>query len=337
MLSRIVLAGMLAGLQAPGLLADFRYEQTSRLTGGMMAGVMKFAGAFSGRAREPIRTEVLVKGDRMAHWSRDSVSVIDLSKQTITEINLEKKQYSVVTFEQMKQALERMASKMQSQGTPAVKVSVKDGQQSREIQNLTARLMLLAMDIEAKDPESGRQGAMTLTAELWLAPDVPGYQEVREFYRRMGESVDWMPGTRGLAQGRSEIARAMADAYKEAAKLEGVPLLQVVRVGMKAEGTGTGGGKAPQQAKQPEEAESEAPSSIRGALGRLGGFGGFGRRKKKEPEAEKQAAASAATPGLLMEVTTELAGFSSGPVEASKFEVPAGFQQVESDLLKALH
>jgi hypothetical protein len=36
-----------------------------------------------------------------------------------------------------------------------------------------------------------------------------------------------------------------------------------------------------------------------------------------------------------MEMTTELSGFSSGAVDASKFEVPAGFKQVESPMLKA--
>jgi hypothetical protein len=35
-----------------------------------------------------------------------------------------------------------------------------------------------------------------------------------------------------------------------------------------------------------------------------------------------------------MEITSELSGFSSGPVDASKFEVPAGFKQVESEMLK---
>src|SRR5260370_12340236 len=35
-------------------LADFSYDQTSKITGGMMAGMMKFAGAFSKQPREPM-------------------------------------------------------------------------------------------------------------------------------------------------------------------------------------------------------------------------------------------------------------------------------------------
>ena len=86
--------------------ADFSYEETSKITGGMMAGMMKFAGAFSKQAREPIVTTVAVKGDRMMHGSQHNASVIDLGKETITSINFDKKQYSVMTFEQMKQMME---------------------------------------------------------------------------------------------------------------------------------------------------------------------------------------------------------------------------------------
>ena len=38
--------------------------------------------------------------------------------------------------------------------------------------------------------------------------------------------------------------------------------------------------------------------------------------------------------GVLMEVTTETGNFSSAPVDGSKFDIPAGFKQVESQMLK---
>src|SRR6266852_3567816 len=94
--------------------SDFSYEQTAKLTGGMMAGMMKFAGAFSKQAREPMVTTVAVKGDRMIHGSQHNASVIDLGKETITTINFDKKQYSVMTFEQMKQMMEEASQRMKS-------------------------------------------------------------------------------------------------------------------------------------------------------------------------------------------------------------------------------
>jgi hypothetical protein len=53
------------------LLADFSYEQTSRMTGGAMMSMTKLMGAFSSQAREPQRAAVYVKGNRMATVSAD--------------------------------------------------------------------------------------------------------------------------------------------------------------------------------------------------------------------------------------------------------------------------
>src|SRR5260370_30934607 len=78
---------LLACLPA-SLLADFSYEQSTKITGGMMAGVMKFAGAFSKQAREPLQSTVAIKGNRMFNGNKDHAQVIDLDSETITEINL---------------------------------------------------------------------------------------------------------------------------------------------------------------------------------------------------------------------------------------------------------
>src|SRR5258708_39664822 len=71
------------------LLADFSYEQSTKMTGGSMMGMMKLAGAFSKQAREPIQASVSVKGNRMVHGYKDHATVIDLDSETITEINFQ--------------------------------------------------------------------------------------------------------------------------------------------------------------------------------------------------------------------------------------------------------
>src|SRR5580693_7902260 len=83
-----------------GLMADFSYDQTTKVTGGALAGMMKFAGAFSKTAREPLPSTVAVKGNRMVTGNKDRASVIDLDAETVTEINFQRKTYSVVTFAQ---------------------------------------------------------------------------------------------------------------------------------------------------------------------------------------------------------------------------------------------
>src|SRR5206468_6567703 len=85
MFNKIGLFSILVCLPAC-LLADFSYEQSSKMTGGSMMAVMKIAGAFSKQAREPIQTTVSVKGNRIVHWSKDHSTVIYLDTESKTDL-----------------------------------------------------------------------------------------------------------------------------------------------------------------------------------------------------------------------------------------------------------
>ena len=350
------------------LRADFSYEQTSKLTGGMMAGMMKIAGAFSKQAREPMVTKVLLKGNRMVNLGPSSAHIIDLDKQTITDINFQKKTYSVITFDQMRQALEQMSQKMKEsqQADTNFNVSVKDTGQSKVINGLNAKEMILTFEIESTDRQSGQSGAMQVLSDMWLAPDVPGYEEVRAFHQKMAEKLAWSPGMMGGMMNRPDLAKGMGQLAKEASKLNGVPVMQVMRMGPKLTPEQQAEfAKAQQQSQQNQQQQQQAqtPSAgdaagraatgaatsrtgrLGGLAGGLGGLRGLGRKKQQEEQApppppaqsQQQQAPSGAPPdasGALMEMTTELTGFSAGPVDSSKFEVPAGFKQTESEMLK---
>jgi hypothetical protein len=331
MTKKAVMLGCVALLAAAGLRADFSYQQSSKMTGGALASAMKVVGVFSKTAREPIVTSVLVKGDRMAHLSADSAQIIDLGSETITSINFRNKTYSVMTFAQMAQALDQAARKARAESGGKTdmqfKASVKETGQTRQIAGLSTREVILLLEMQGTDTESGKKGSMTVTSDIWLARNVAGYSEVRDFYRKMSQKVAWMPGSSAFTQGRGDIAKALGDMYKESAKLEGAPVLQVVSIGGQGEGQ-------PGQQPAAQKQEREGPS-LGGALGRLGGL----RRKKTEEPAEEQSAAggtSASAPGVLMELTTEMTNFSAAPVDATKMQVPAGFKQVESEMLKGL-
>src|SRR5208282_2072283 len=104
----------LLGLSGSLLHAEFVYQQTTQMTGGSLLATMKMAGPFARQAREPNVSTHMLKGDRMVTLTKDRSTVIDLSKETITEIDLAKKTYSVMTFAEMKQALENTMQRMQS-------------------------------------------------------------------------------------------------------------------------------------------------------------------------------------------------------------------------------
>jgi hypothetical protein len=333
------------------LLADFSYEQTSKITGGALAGMMKFAGAFSKELREPMNSTIAIKGNQMLHSNRNRAQVIDLDRETITEIDLQKKTYSVATFADMKQALERMQGQTTQSGNVDFKVDLKDTGASKQISGLNTHQVIMTVEMQSTDPKTGNSGAMTMTSDMWLAPKVSGYDEVTGFYRRMFEKLNWAPGG-SVMMGRADLAKAFAALYKEGAKVEGTPVLQVVTMGGRMDAQANTP-TAPQTETKPSEpppstgevAQGAAASSAAGRLGRLGGLagglGGFGRKKKQQEQppdprpaaAESQPERSAAS-GALMEMTIETRGFSSAPVDGSRFQVPAGFQKVENPALK---
>ena len=114
---RNVLLLGLCSLIPGALFADFQYDEMTQVTGGSIVSMAKFASHFSKDARsitDPINSTILVKGNRMARMPR-STEIIDLDNETITQIYPDKKTYTVVTFQEMKQAMEEAMKKAQQQ------------------------------------------------------------------------------------------------------------------------------------------------------------------------------------------------------------------------------
>src|SRR5712691_1529741 len=111
---QLFLAAILAASCAT-VRADFTYQQTSQMTGGALFEMMKALGPLARQSREPNVSTVIVKGNRMATVGKDHTTIMDLDKETITEIDAAKKQYSVVTFAQMKEAMQNAMARAQQQ------------------------------------------------------------------------------------------------------------------------------------------------------------------------------------------------------------------------------
>ncbi len=58
------------------------------------------------------------------------------------------------------------------------------------------------------------------------------------------------------------------------------------------------------------------------------GLGGLFGKKKKQDDAADQNGPPPSTPGSLIEMTIEVNSYSDAPLEASLFEVPAGYARV---------
>jgi hypothetical protein len=357
--------------------ADFKYTESSKMTGGAVMGAMKFAGVFSKQARDANGAQIstrAVKGNRLREENADgTVQVIDLDGKRFIKIDPKAKTYTILTFEQMKQqmlaAQERMKAEQAKQtgdGKPKAnlkltpKIESSETGATRSLLGLNTKEMKIRIEMlmETDDPKAqGQQISSVMDTDSWIAPAVPGYDELKQFYIKMAKQMDWVPGTVMGGLANSNVQVSMAELKKNNAKIDGIPLLQTVSMSLGGSAMATAPtnpqSAAPAQAPPPPPAtQTQEPPSAKDAIaqGIAGhfGLGGFGKKKKKTddaPAAEAPPANGAAgaatsapapapapaTPGSLMEMTVEVTAYSADTLDQSLFDVPAGYAQVQPD------
>jgi hypothetical protein len=324
--------------------------------------MMKMVSAFSSQARkagDPVVSTIYLKDNRLANVSSDSIEVIDLDKETITRIDVPKHSYTVVTFQQMKEQIQNARKEMEKKQAehpdkaPAPDPNANDVKMSfdvkvrktgveKQVSGLSSKEAILTMTMNATDQKTQETGAMAITNDMWMVPEVPGYSQVREFYKRMGEKM--ADATAGVGMDLSKVLaqnpganQALADMGKEMQKIEGVPVMQVMRMGTTANGQPL---PAASEAPLPPDSSPAMPSagdvakqSAASAITSHFGLGGFGRKKQNDPPpADTKSSQNGNTPpptaAILMESQTTTSNFSSDPVDPSHFEVPAGFKLI---------
>jgi hypothetical protein len=193
------------------LLADLKYEETTRITGGFMEGLSKMAGFFGAKGLNNTTTATYLKGDRLRTDTFDegdltSSEIIQLDREEIIAIDHKKKAYSVVTFAerraQMEKALEAMQGQSQkSQGSqpagvsqdPNVKlepkIEIKDTGETKVINGFNARHVILTLQLEAEDQKTRDKGAWGSNMDLWLTKDISGLEERNQFYLKYSERI----------------------------------------------------------------------------------------------------------------------------------------------------
>lgn len=347
---------------------DFKYTESSKMTGGAMAGMAKFAGSLSKQARQsmqPTQSTTYVKGNMMRKDQADGhIQIIDLDGKRIISIDSQKRTYSIMTFDQMKANLEharenvqtQKASQPQGEQQPQVqvtpKVEVTPTGKTATVLNLPASevLMRIDMEMQSTDPSTqGQSATMWIKTNSWITPNIPGYEELTAFYQKMGKEMAWVPGS--AMGGNPQMSQGMAQLRQNAAALKGFPLVQYVSMGMAGTGQTTAQGGQAQQAQTPStQTQSSTPVTSPGdaiAKGLGGMLGGFGRKKKQQQQDQSDQGSSAggsdaglppappATQGSLMEMTVQVTGYSSDTLTDDLFAVPSGYTQVQSDLAGA--
>ena len=340
--------------------ADFKYSDTSKITGGSLKGMMKTVGMFSkqaSQAMKPVSTTRYIKGDRMRADNADGrVEIIDLSGRRIIEIDPQKRTYTEVTFDEMKAAIQKAQEQAQQKMDKdpktkdmktnlSAKINVTPGTASRQILGQTANEMKVQIDMEVQaqtqsdlqspaQPSGPVSGTISTNIDSWVSPSVPGYEEVVVFYQRMTKEINWVPPSSIRVDPR--VSQSMDELQKNQSAFKGLPLLQylsMTMVGQHGAAANTTEGNNANADGSSSSSRSDTPTSASDAM--VKGLGGLFSKKKKKDDAEAQQdnqnPPPPSTPGSLMEMIIEVTSFSNTALDASLFEIPTGFTRVQQN------
>jgi hypothetical protein len=313
----LVLVASLLVTMHPLLAADASYTKKQTIkspinTASPMASMMKtFGGADMMKALEPTTDTVMIHGNRMVTVTATGSSIMDLDKQAWIQTDTAKREYYVMTFQQMSDMMERF-SKMENTPTvvgnqganhPQVEmettfdVTEEHPGTTREVEGFTATEHIFKATITTRAKDASGQNAgqqattvMHYTEEVWVLDTVPpAYQAMLDFQRTAGEKTASLmsPATRAaMPQGMAITVGAqngMVELQRRVAALKGVRAIEVTRLSMSMDmgaGAGAGAQTAPPVSQQQTDTtqtnvnSNSAPATTQAPTPRLGGLGG---------------------------------------------------------------
>ena len=177
-------------------------------------------------------------------------------------------------------------------------MNVRNTGATKQVSGVDANESILTMEMIGTNTTNGQQGAFAITNDMWMAPEIPGYDELREFQKKLavklGDAFSGSGLSATLAAMQPAAAQGMSDMVKEMSKLKGIPVEQIIAwaprrmeslcpqpVKLRCRPAPSG----PEMPSAKDVAQQSASSAIASKLGGfgIGGFGGFGHKKQAPP------------------------------------------------------
>ena len=154
-------------------------------------------------------------------------------------------------------------------------MSAKATGKTKTVQGLNAKQMVITMDLEGTDKDTGNSGSMTVIDDAWMA-NVQGYEQVKAFRQKMAQKMarEFQPELSRMAMSDPRMMQGLSESAKELSKVSGVPVETVMKMGTGITVDSTD-----------SNSQKQGPS-VRDAITSGLPFG----RKKKDPEPEQNPA-----------------------------------------------
>ena len=231
-------------LAVPALRADVKTTEKTQLK---LEGLL---GKFMGGAKDGITSTVALKGSRKSSMSGNTGEIVDLTEEKVYRIDLKKKEYRVVTFEQLRKEWQEAQAEMEkntkemreAQGEPSEQpgremeysVDVKDTGQRKAIAGYDAREVVMTITGHEKGKTLEEGGGSVITNTMWIGPRIPALDEIREFDLKYLKAVYGTEGAAAMQQLAALFAMfasaqpMMAKMQAEGGKLDGTTLQSTV-------------------------------------------------------------------------------------------------------------
>jgi hypothetical protein len=340
--------------------ADVTLERTMAVEG---VGVMAF-GNMSGTSKTTISgdksrtdSDIKMQSKIVRFLARNAVGpsadIVRLDEDKIYHLNINKKEYTETTFEQMREQLKKMSDQMSSaeeKKQPSAideskcewlppKAEVKKTGEKAQFAGYDSERVTIIASQPCKDKETGSICEVALVLDEWLSTGFAESAEAQKFYKAYAAKMGLDAPT---SQDVAQKAQALFSRYKGiwteiAAKMQGMKGYPVKTGFTLALGGAQCKNSNAQQAQSSTDSgagSSGSPSGLAGAV--AGKLGGLFHKKKDDADAPAAQPAAAATPVplppgdvALMTVSSQLVSVSTNGASADAFTVPADFKRQE--------
>jgi hypothetical protein len=350
--------GGILGFAAGTAQADITIERTTSVNG---AGAMAFAN-MSGTSKTSISgdrsrtdSDMKMQSKIIGFLARNalgpSAEIVLLDQDKLYRLNMNKKEYTETTFEQLRAQMQKVSDQLNSSEDkkqpsavdqskcvwlPA-KVDVAKSGEKAQIAGYDAQRVTITATQPCQDKETGAICEIALVFDQWTSADFAESSEARKFYTayasKMGIDIS-------NSQDVSERAKALFSQYKgvwtevadKMQSVKGYPVKSSFTLGLG--GPQCKDSNSQQAQTSQTDNSSPSPGGIAGTV--AGKLGGLFQKKKDTAEAPAAAAPAVAPvampPGdvALMTVSSQVVSVSTNAVSADAFTVPAGFKKIES-------
>jgi len=333
---------------APARAQDVQYETVTKVELPGAAGTaMRMAARLGGGSTETVE-KTSIKGRRMRTDVGTTSTILDLEGKRFIYLDNAAKTYSVYTFDELLRKAQQTSAQANTANRPAsgpndaqasfnFRFSVEPGNARQQVAGYAADRFFLIAEAEGEyvpegSTEREKAGTLVVLSDMWTSKDVPVFQARSAFddpsarqYADAGAAL-----MQGLAAAFADDPRmkvALQQSVSEARKIQGMPVKTVTSF------VSVAPGQRFDRAQITEPAAAQqgggARQAGRAALGRLGGAIRGATQQQQPAETGAQGGQAAQpTQATIFTVTSEIRNVRPGNVDASLFEIPAGYRQI---------